>query len=117
MAENPPAACRFCGESVSVRTSAAWPERCPHCGVAPLTTRSGASVGSMEGGGSQETAAHAPAAAESPRFAVRISRGLVTYWQDVPLTTWELADECREAILKFTGERGEVEEVLLSVKL
>jgi len=52
----------------------------------------------------------------APRFGVRIERGIVTYWQDVPLTTWELADACRQAIEKFTGERGEIEEVLVSVE-
>lgn len=52
---------------------------------------------------------------DKPRFAVRISRGLVLSWHGVPLTTWEQADEARQAILDYTGEDGEVEEVVLHV--
>lgn len=48
-----------------------------------------------------------------PKFAVRISRGLVTHWLDHPLTTWEQANEARKAILDYMGEEGEIEEVLL----
>lgn len=50
-----------------------------------------------------------------PRFAVRISRGLVTHWNNEPLMTWEQADECRQRIAELQHEDGEVEQVLLSV--
>ena len=52
-----------------------------------------------------------------PKFAVRISRGLVTHWLDHPLRTYEEAQEARRAILDYTGELGEIEEVLLSVRI
>lgn len=48
---------------------------------------------------------------EKPRFGVRLDRGIVTYFNDAPLTTWEQADEVRQQIESTTGERGEVEEV------
>ncbi len=54
-----------------------------------------------------------PPCEEKPKFGVRIGRGIVTYWADYPITTWQLADEVRQAILDLTGERGEIEEVFV----
>lgn len=50
---------------------------------------------------------------QSPKFAIRIDAGLVTHWQNEPLTTYEEAQACRDAIQEHTGEVGEIEEVLL----
>ena len=51
----------------------------------------------------------------APKFAVRITRGLVTHWNNEPLLTWEQADECRQRIEELQHESGTVERVLLSV--
>lgn len=51
------AACASCGAAVNVPTSAAWPERCPRCGAAPLSTGSGAPLGSGMGGGDSGSSA------------------------------------------------------------
>jgi hypothetical protein len=50
-------------------------------------------------------------------FGVKISRGTVTHWKNGPLTTYEQARECRDAIRDYTGEEGEVVEVLASIAL
>ena len=47
---------------------------------------------------------------------MRIPDGLVTHSGDEPLTTWEQADQLRQDIFDNLGVRGEIEEVLLSVK-
>lgn len=53
---------------------------------------------------------HRQPSPDTPRFAVRIGRGLVTHWRDAPLTTWDMANQLRQAIQDYTGEVGEVEE-------
>lgn len=52
----------------------------------------------------------------SPRFAVRISRGLVTHLNDAPLAAYEQAEEARRIIEEQTGERGEIEQVLVAAQ-
>ena len=47
----------------------------------------------------------------APQWGVRIGRGIVTYFNDEPLVTWEQACEAREKIEAATGEFGEVEKV------
>lgn len=54
------------------------------------------------------------ASREKPKFAVRISRGLVTHWNNEPLLTWEQANECRQRIEELQHEVGSVEKVILS---
>lgn len=49
---------------------------------------------------------------DDPLFAVRIKRGLVTHWGDVPLRTVEMADKLCAYIRQATGEVGEVERVV-----
>lgn len=56
------------------------------------------------------------ATVQAARFAVRLpGRGLVTTWCDEPLTSYELAEQCREAIEDLTGCAGSIERVLLHV--
>lgn len=50
-------------------------------------------------------------AATSPQFAVRIKAGLVSYFNDEPILTYEQAEDVAEKIEETTGERGEVEKV------
>lgn len=48
-------------------------------------------------------------------YGVKIERGTVTHWKDGPLTTYERARECRNAIRDYTGEEGEIVNVLASI--
>lgn len=48
---------------------------------------------------------------EKPQWGVRLGRGVVTYFNDAPLVTWEQAMQAREKIEAATGEFGEVEKV------
>ena len=48
---------------------------------------------------------------ERPQWGVRLGRGIVTYFNDEPLITWEQAVQTREKIQQATGEWGEVEKV------
>ncbi len=51
------------------------------------------------------------AAAGTPQFAVRVEAGLVSYFNDDPILTYEQAEHVRDEIEKLTGELGEVEKV------
>jgi hypothetical protein len=48
-----------------------------------------------------------------PQWGVRLGRGVVTYFNDEPLVTWEQAVQAREKIEAATGEWGEVEKVYM----
>lgn len=43
----------------------------------------------------------------APTHGVKISRGTVTHWNDVPITSRDEATQAMLAIEKLTGERGE----------
>jgi hypothetical protein len=46
-----------------------------------------------------------------PQWGIRLKVGIVTYFNDEPLETWEQAQQAREAIHETTGEFGDVEKV------
>lgn len=54
---------------------------------------------------------HAATPREKPQFGVRLDRGIVTYFNDEPITTYEQAEEVRRHLAEVMLEEGEVERV------
>ncbi len=54
---------------------------------------------------------HLPDTQEKPKFGVRISAGVVTYFNGEPILTYEQGEDVAEKIAEVHGEKGEVERV------
>lgn len=105
------------GENHVVQTTADPPAR------DALMGRAGAGSGDLESPGRRpadvadderaeaaarpDVATVRPGVAE-PTHGVRIARGLITHWKDVPITSRAMAAECLGVIEEWTGERGVV---------
>jgi hypothetical protein len=55
------------------------------------------------------------AAWKAPAYGVKITRGTVTRWKDEPISSRAMAAHCAGVIEEWTGERGEIVEVTVSV--
>jgi hypothetical protein len=54
---------------------------------------------------------------DAPMYGVRISLGVVTYWNDEPIRTYEMACRALERIEQTTGERGTIDRILASLPM